>query len=193
MQCIPAAVSAGRAGLVRMEASDDDSHLRLLFDEHDVDGSGVLEREEVRGVAEKLFCPDKTRQVTEDELDHMMAIMDADGNGTVSFIEFENWWTSLGWEAVRMDDPDAPEPVRGNSDPLPPPSRPLPGAAGGRAHLPLRRQRDLPAAVVQDEHDKEDHKHEVTVVLSGITKDPMHGDNTVLYAFDVKVRLRTHL
>lgn len=43
-------------------------------------------------------------------------------------------------------------------------------------------------ALGQDEHDKEDHKHEVTVVLSGITKDPMHGDNTVLYAFDVKVR-----
>jgi hypothetical protein len=27
----------------------------------------------------------------------------------------------------------------------------------------------------------------VTVVLSGITKDALHGDNTVLYAFDVKV------
>ena len=91
---------------------DDDSHLRLLFDEHDVDNSGVLERDEVRSVAEKLFCPDSTRGVTEEELDHMMAIMDADGNGTVSFVEFESWWTSLGWEAVKMDDPDAPEPVR---------------------------------------------------------------------------------
>ena len=49
------------------------------------------------------------------------------------------------------------------------------------------------ALVVQDEHDKEDHKHEVTVVLSGITKDPMHGDNTVLYAFDVKVCARAHV
>lgn len=121
---------------------DDDSHLRVLFDEHDVDNSGVLERDEVKSVAEKLFCPDSTRGVSEDELDHMMAIMDADGNGTVSFMEFENWWASLGWEAVKMDDPEAAEPVSCTDTPRPcvqsrvpcarPPSRFRRGLEGAR-------------------------------------------------------------
>jgi hypothetical protein len=67
-----------------------------------------------------LICPEGTRGVSEDELDHMMAIMDADGNGTVSFVEFENWWASLGWEAVKMDDPEAGEPVSSTHAPAPP-------------------------------------------------------------------------
>ena len=85
-----------------MAEDDADSHLRLLFDEHDANGNGVLERDEVHSLAEKLFCPDKTRPVTDEQLDHMMAIMDADGNGTVCYIEFENWWATLGWEAVKV-------------------------------------------------------------------------------------------
>ena len=144
------AASAGeRAALPRgsMAEDDADSHLRLLFDEHDANGNGVLERDEVHSLAEKLFCPDKTRPVTDEQLDHMMAIMDADGNGTVCYLEFENWWATLGWEAVKVDEPDAAEP---------------------------------------DDADREDHKHEVTVVLSGITRDQPQG-TTVLYAFDVKV------
>ena len=82
-------------------ADDNQAATRILFDEMDADGSGVLERDEVKAVAEKLFSSDSSREVTEDELDHMMSEMDKDGNGTVDYAEFAKWWTGLGWEVMK--------------------------------------------------------------------------------------------
>lgn len=58
------------------------------FDEVDVDGSGTLDRDEVRQLCEKMLEVD----LTEAQLDAGMAQMDSDGGGEVDFNEFYVWW-----------------------------------------------------------------------------------------------------
>ena len=72
-----------------------DSQLRTLFDEHDDNGNGMLDRDEVRGLVEELRGSsehDKPEPVTDEQLEEMMALMDADGSGSVCFVEFKDWW-----------------------------------------------------------------------------------------------------
>ena len=81
-----------------------DSQLRTLFDEHDDNGNGMLDRDEVRGLVEELRGSsehDKPEPVTDEQLEEMMALMDADGSGSVCFVEFKDWWRqTTAWSGL---------------------------------------------------------------------------------------------
>ena len=70
-------------------APDDESYstCRAQFAALDGDGSGELEEEEIRVLAEQLG-----NSLSDAELEIAMAAMDADGSGAVDFAEFYEWW-----------------------------------------------------------------------------------------------------
>jgi centrin-1 len=61
---------------------------RSMFEEMDADGSGYLDMQEV-----EQLCKQLGKKLSTDELQLAMGDMDRDGNGEVSFPEFEAWWT----------------------------------------------------------------------------------------------------
>ena len=69
------------------------SKMRKLFDEIDVDGSGVLDEEEVVAFIRKLK-PTKFMGMAQRK--EAMAAMDVDGSGEVTFDEFCKWWSAGG-------------------------------------------------------------------------------------------------
>jgi Ca2+-binding EF-hand superfamily protein len=66
----------------------DEEAIRSVFDSMDVDGSGELEPSEVRQLCESLA----QRLLSQAELANALASMDPDGDGTVVFDEFFQWW-----------------------------------------------------------------------------------------------------
>jgi hypothetical protein len=64
---------------------------RLMFNEMDEDGSGELDRDEIKLLARRLG-----KRLSKSELDAAMAEMDADGSGEVDFDEFVSWWKEIG-------------------------------------------------------------------------------------------------
>ena len=58
-----------------------------MLPEIDEDGSGLLDREEVAQLSERLGAP-----LTKVKLDAAMMDMDEDGSGEVDFDEFKDWW-----------------------------------------------------------------------------------------------------
>jgi calmodulin len=87
-----AAEEAARLEALRREAeSPATQEARALFDEIDEDGSGALDRDEIRVLAKRLG-----KKLTNAKLDAAMAEMDADGNGDVDFDEFLSWWKQTG-------------------------------------------------------------------------------------------------
>ena len=75
--------------------------MRAIFDKIDADGSGELDRDEVAAFIKQLR-PSRAMDIElkkmdgEDEIADVMAQMDADGDGTVAFEEFSEWWRSGG-------------------------------------------------------------------------------------------------
>eukprot|EP01050_Picozoa_sp_SAG11_P001716 SAG11_NODE_78_length_17939_cov_10.236883_9_plen_150_part_00 len=61
---------------------------RDMFDLYDVDQGGMLDRDEVKALAEALGTKLRGR-----EIDKAMAVMDEDGSGEVDFDEFFEWCT----------------------------------------------------------------------------------------------------
>jgi hypothetical protein len=59
------------------------------FNKVDVDGSGALDSEELYQV-----CADLGLQLDEEELEAALAILDENGDGSISFEEFYDWWGS---------------------------------------------------------------------------------------------------
>ena len=62
----------------------DEAQLRAKFDEYDTDGSGAIEKEELRALLKATSGVDPS----DEEVDEMMAKADDDGDGTMSFEEF---------------------------------------------------------------------------------------------------------
>ena len=78
---------------------DDDTFAWCLFQEADADGSGGLDRDEIRALARSLGNP-----LSEEELSVAMREMDEDGGGSVEFDEFLSWYQGAtkaksGWAA----------------------------------------------------------------------------------------------
>jgi Ca2+-binding EF-hand superfamily protein len=75
--------------------------MRAIFDAVDTDGNGSLDRDEVTAFIQKLR-PSRYLDVKVQEMDgrdsigEIMAEMDADSDGTVSYEEFEAWWQGGG-------------------------------------------------------------------------------------------------
>lgn len=67
--------------------STDARSLRKLFRQLDVDGSGALDREEV-----KMLAAAGGKAMSERQLSDAMKQMDKDGSGEIDFEEFAEWW-----------------------------------------------------------------------------------------------------
>jgi Ca2+-binding EF-hand superfamily protein len=68
-------------------AKPDAKSLRKLFKQLDVDGSGALDREEV-----KMLAAAGGKTLSERQLADAMVQMDKDGSGEIDYEEFEEWW-----------------------------------------------------------------------------------------------------
>ena len=66
---------------------------RTIFDEIDVDHSGELDYEEVKEMCKRLG-----RDLDDTDFQVAMEQMDSDGDGNVSFTEFDRWWQKYGIE-----------------------------------------------------------------------------------------------
>jgi hypothetical protein len=69
------------------------------FSRIDVDGSGFLDREEL-----KLLMSELGKECTEPFLDRIMAEMDPGGDGEVSLEEFKDWWVRVGYNSSVLGD-----------------------------------------------------------------------------------------
>jgi Ca2+-binding EF-hand superfamily protein len=67
------------------ESGDDaEQKLRDVFNIFDADGSGGIDRDEMRSLMKKL-----AQDLTEEEISLIMEEVDADGDGEISFEEFK--------------------------------------------------------------------------------------------------------
>ena len=66
---------------------------RTIFDEIDVDRSGELDYKEVKEMCKRLG-----RDLDDTDFQVAMEQMDSDGDGNVSFTEFDRWWQKYGIE-----------------------------------------------------------------------------------------------
>ena len=103
---------------------------QAMFRMVDADGSGSLDREEVRVLGEQLGTP-----LVQSELDAAMRAMDEDGSGSVDFEEFYEWWKAVNQreaegKGVWTEEQDQVQPA----EPAPPsvPVSPAPYRGGGR-------------------------------------------------------------
>jgi hypothetical protein len=82
-----------REGELGAEAArEQEREVREVFAGIDLDGDGVLTRRELAALAERLIH----RPLGTGQLDGLMAVMDADGSGSVDFEEFLHWWQHGG-------------------------------------------------------------------------------------------------
>lgn len=82
-------MAGGKAGGEGSKDADKDS-IRATFELFDVDGSGEVDRGELKAVAEKLGVP-----MSEADLNEAMLTMDEDGSGEVDLEEFTAWYLTL--------------------------------------------------------------------------------------------------
>eukprot|EP01043_Picozoa_sp_COSAG02_P063294 COSAG02_NODE_8932_length_2395_cov_1.323171_2_plen_134_part_00 len=75
---------------------------RQVFNMLDIDGTGVLQRDQVHRLVQEI---DGT-ELSDEDLDAAMAAMDDDGNGTVDFQEFSDWWIKRTEEDIDDDQSD---------------------------------------------------------------------------------------
>ena len=85
-------------GRLSLAVEEDGLHAELsrLFREIDDDGSGCLDRDEVRELLHKL-----NMSADNEKLDSIMHEMDADGEGEIELQEFMWWWKKSGREMRR--------------------------------------------------------------------------------------------
>jgi Ca2+-binding EF-hand superfamily protein/outer membrane protein OmpA-like peptidoglycan-associated protein len=68
--------------------------VRSMFNSLDEDGSGSLDREEMEKAAAMLGAQ-LGFLMNEEQIDHQWALMDPDGDGDVTFEEFQTWWKGV--------------------------------------------------------------------------------------------------
>ena len=62
--------------------------LRDMFERYDKDGSGSIDRWELMDMIRSELC----EPVSDDEIDEAMKVIDINGDGTVDYDEFVEWW-----------------------------------------------------------------------------------------------------
>jgi hypothetical protein len=78
---------------------------RQVFDMLDTEKTGVLGREQVRRLVQEI---DGT-ELSDEDLDAAMAVMDDDSNGAVDFQEFSAWWIMRTEEDVENEEDESDE------------------------------------------------------------------------------------
>ena len=73
---------------------DKGEEIKTMFSMADADGSGFVDEEEVKELSKKLG-----QKLSNTQLRTAMERMDPDGDGEVTFPEFEAWWIAFGDEA----------------------------------------------------------------------------------------------
>jgi hypothetical protein len=74
------------SGMMNILKGEDE--MQALFLKHDKDGSGFLDKEEL-----KSLCRSTGAAVVDDEhLDHLFSILDSSGDGRITYEEFSLWW-----------------------------------------------------------------------------------------------------
>ena len=86
--------------------TESDMTVRKMFDAVDSDGSGTLDHEEVQQALRSLCKVDGGEEMTEEQMQEAIKLMDVDGSGEVDFDEFSNWWSVYQFQQRhRPDDP----------------------------------------------------------------------------------------
>ena len=78
---------------------------RQVFDMLDTEKTGVLGREQVRRLVQEI---DGT-ELSDEDLDAAMAVMDDDCNGAVDFQEFSAWWIMRTEQDVENEEDESDE------------------------------------------------------------------------------------
>ena len=86
--------------LVRVEPAPVVKTARQWFDEIDADSSGELDRKELA----TLYKRARGEKLPKRRLEDAMAVMDRDGDGQISFDEFERWWSENGGDLEKHRD-----------------------------------------------------------------------------------------
>lgn len=107
--------------------------LRTIFDEADVDKSGEINREEFATLSEQMG-----HKMTKEELDETMKLIDTSGDGSLSFEEFYQWFTSMQQSRRHCSSVVPAVPAGAGAQPAaltPQLVPPLPGAGAAREAL----------------------------------------------------------
>ncbi len=91
---VPRADAVPMSGIykaVMVSPTDPDQELKEIFGHYDRDEDGIIELPEFARI-----CEANGMTMEEDELATGYAIVDADGDGKISWEEFRGWWKSLG-------------------------------------------------------------------------------------------------
>ncbi|KAF0971945.1 hypothetical protein FDP41_009641 [Naegleria fowleri] len=79
-------------------AKIDEKLTKFFFDFYDRDGNGTISRDElsvlVRDIGEAMG-DESMKNITDEQLDDAMAILDEDGSGEIEWNEFKNWFDEL--------------------------------------------------------------------------------------------------
>ena len=70
-------------------AHDELEEIQEIFSHFDRDGNGTIDAEEFGALMEALGA-----EMSDEELEIGLTIIDANGNGQVEFDEFIDWWTT---------------------------------------------------------------------------------------------------
>ncbi|KAE8905635.1 hypothetical protein PF005_g680 [Phytophthora fragariae] len=68
-------------------SEEHERELKKIFDDYDQDGSGEIDIDELRDIAEDLGEP-----LSEIELQYLAKEFDSDESGSISWTEFIAWW-----------------------------------------------------------------------------------------------------
>jgi len=84
------------AGMMNVYKSEEE--LQALFLKYDKDGSGFLDKDELR----EVLCESIGTTITEGEVDLILSMFDSSGDGNISYEEFLWWWKNKDKRGVDM-------------------------------------------------------------------------------------------
>lgn len=78
----------------------EDKRVKELFEETDEDGGGSLDHSEISGLIKRLGM-----EMTQEQMEAAFAEMDADGEGAIEMVEFEQWWFLKKFGVPKIEPP----------------------------------------------------------------------------------------